>query len=215
MTRALRLLVGLVLAGLVAGCGADSVWAPEEEVQRAAYSTSGPPTVTLLTMVSNVNGSGGHSALVIDGAQRLVFDPAGSWHHPLVPERNDVLYGMTPQLYQFYMDYHARETYHVVVQEVAVTPEQAARLSALVQGYGPVARANCTRSISDVLSQTPGFEGLGRTWFPNRLRDEFATLPGVRQTQVFDDDSDDNLELLQAQARAARTREIAAQIAGN
>ena len=215
MNPALRLATGLVLVGLLAGCVAEEVWAPEEAVQRAAYVPDGPPRVTLMTMVSNTNGSGGHSALMIDGAQRVLFDPAGSWHHPLVPERNDVLFGMSPQLYGFYMDYHARETYHVVVQELAVTPEQAAHLSALVQSEGPVPRANCTRSISDVLNQTPGFEGLDRTWFPNRLRQQFASLPGVTEQIVYDDDSDDNLELLQAQARAARSQEIAAALAAN
>jgi hypothetical protein len=215
MSGSFRLLAALALSILVAGCGGEEVWAPEAEVQRAAYSPDGPPSVTLLTMVSNVNGSGGHSALVIDGAQRLVFDPAGSWHHPMVPERNDVLFGMSPQLFDFYMDYHARETYRVVVQEVPVTPAQAGRLSALVQSAGPVPRANCTRAIAGVLRETPGFERLGQTWFPNRLRDDFAALPGVAETVVYDDDSDDNLELLQAQARAARTRDIAAQVTGN
>ena len=209
MSGRVRLPVALALAALVAGCTGEAVWAPEAEVQRAAYSPDGPPRLSLLTMVSNVNDSGGHTALVVDGAQRLMFDPAGSWHHPLVPERNDVLFGMSPQLYDFYMDYHARETYRVVVQEVPITSEQAARLSTLVQSAGPVPRANCTRAIAGVLRETPGFEGLGQTWFPNRLRNDFAALPGVTETVVYDDDSDDNLELLQAQARAARTREIA------
>jgi hypothetical protein len=215
MTGVLRLVAGLALVSLVAGCMPEEVWAPEAEVQRASYSTSGQPTVTLLTMVSNSNGSGGHSALVIDGAQRLVFDPAGSWHHPLVPERNDVLYGMSPQLFDFYMDYHARETYHVVVQEVAVTPAQAAALSAAVQSYGPVPQARCTRSISTVLSQTPGFESIRATWFPVNLSEQFAQLAGVTEERVFDDDSDDNLELLQAQARAAQSLAVAREVAAN
>jgi hypothetical protein len=34
--------------------------------------------------------------------------------------------------------------------------------------------------------------------------DNFGRLSGVRETRVYDDDSDDNLELLQAQARAAQ-----------
>ncbi|MBF9059708.1 hypothetical protein HKCCSP123_10995 [Rhodobacterales bacterium HKCCSP123] len=213
MTGVLRLLAGLALVSLVAGCVAEEVWAPEAEIEQASYSTSGPPTVRLLTMVSNVNGSGGHSALVIDGAERLVFDPAGSWHHPLVPERNDVLYGMSPQLYGFYMDYHARETYHILVQELQVTAEQAAALSAAVQSYGAVPSARCTRAISTVLAQTPGFQGIRATWFPVNLSEQFASLPGVAESRVYDDDSDDNLELLQAQARAELSREIAAEAA--
>jgi hypothetical protein len=215
MNAILRLLAGLALVSLVAGCVAEEVWAPEAEIQQATYSTSGPPTVRLLTMVSNTNGSGGHSALVIDGAERVVFDPAGSWHHPLVPERNDVLYGMSPQLFGFYMDYHARETYHVLVQELEVTPEQAAALSAAVQSNGAVPPARCTRAISTVLAQTPGFQGIRATWFPVNLSEQFATLPGVTESRVYDDDSDDNLELLQAQARAELSREIANQSTSN
>lgn len=195
---------GVLLAALMAlsACGAESVWAPEEAVARAAYVPEGPATVTLLTAINNRSGSGGHSALLIDGAQRLLFDPAGSWHHPNVPERNDVLYGMSPQLFGFYMDYHARETYHMVVQEVEVSPEVAAQLSRAVQEYGAVSQAQCALSISRILSATPGFESVGTGWFPNRMMNRFEELPGVRTSQVFDDDSDDNLELLQAQGRA-------------
>lgn len=215
MSLILRLVTGLALVGLVAGCVAEEVSAPQAEIEAASYATSGPPTVRLLTMVSNRNGSGGHSALVIDGAERLVFDPAGSWHHPLVPERNDVLFGMSPQLFGFYMDYHARETYHVLVQEMPVTPEQAAALSRAVQAHGAVPQARCARSISTLLSGVPGFETIRPTWFPVNLSEQFAELSGVIEDRVYDDDSDDNLELLQAQARAARTREIAAAAASD
>jgi hypothetical protein len=215
MKSLLRLCAALALAGALAGCAAEEVWAPEEAVQRAAYSPGGSPTVTLVTMISNSSGSGGHSALIIDGAQRVVFDPAGSWHHPQVPERNDVLYGMSPTLMGYYMDYHARETYHVVLQEVDVTPATAASLIASVQSYGAVPQAQCSLSISRVLSRTPGFESIGTSWYPVRTMNRFGELPGVRESQIFDDDSDDNLELLQAQARAELTQDIAAGIAAN
>jgi hypothetical protein len=59
-------------------------------------------------MLRSETGTGAHSALVVDdGTQRLLFDPAGGWFHPAAPERNDVLYG-------FYLQWHARETHHVV-----------------------------------------------------------------------------------------------------
>jgi len=206
----LALCLGLVACGEVA-----AVNAPDDVIQRAAYQPSGGPTVTLMTMISNSNGSGGHSALMIDGVQRLVFDPAGSWHHPNVPERNDVLYGMQPVLFGYYMDYHARETYHVVVQEVDVTPAVAAQLALAVQQAGPVARANCARSISAILSQTQGFETISQGWFPVRMMEQFGEIPGVRTDRIYDDDSDDNLELLQAQARAEISRQIAAANADN
>lgn len=215
MKQLLRVFAALAMAGAVSGCVAESVWAPDAVVSSAAYRPAGGPTVTLVTMISNTNGSGGHSALIIDGAQRLLFDPAGSWHHPLVPERNDVLYGMGEPFMGFYMDYHARETYHVVLQEIDVTPEVAAQLSQAVQGYGAVPQAQCSLSISRVLSRTPGFESVGTNWFPARTMDRFGRLPGVRERRIYDDDSDDNLELLQAQARAAQSVAIAQDVARN
>ncbi len=218
MSLLVRLATALTLCVGLTACVADSVYAPDDVVQRAAYLPPvqpGAATVTLLTMISNSNGSGGHSALVIDGAQRLVFDPAGSWHHPSVPERNDVLYGMQPQLFGYYMDYHARESYHVVVQEVDVTPDVAAQLATAVQQAGPVPRAQCSRSISTILAQTPGFEAVSQGWFPARMMAQFENIPGVRTTRVYDDDSDDNLELLQAQARAAYSQQISAELAAD
>jgi hypothetical protein len=54
---ALALLLGL------AACAAEPVWAPDEVVSQARYVPSGPAKIQLLTMISNRNGSGGHSAL--------------------------------------------------------------------------------------------------------------------------------------------------------
>lgn len=205
MRRRLSLIAALTAVTLLAACDAQSVWAPDEEiaVAQARFDPSGPPTVTLITMINNRTGSGGHSALMIDGAERVLFDPAGSWHHPTVPERNDVLYGMSPQLYGFYVDYHARETFHVVEQSVTVTPEIAARLIQAVESYGAVPSARCSIAVSGILSSTPGFAGISQNLFPHRTMEQMALLPGVSENRIYDDDSDDNYELLNAQARRA------------
>ena len=210
--RRAYLALGLLLG--LAACAGEAVWAPDEAVARARYEPPGSPTITLYTMISNRSGAGGHLALMIDGEQRLLFDPAGTWRHPAAPERNDVIYGMTPQLLDFYTDYHARETYHIVAQELDVTPEVAAQLSRLVQEYGAVPKAQCTISITRMLQQVPGFESIGTSWFPRRAMDAFAELPGVRTTRIFDDDSDNNREILGRQAatelRLLRVAEIVA-----
>ncbi|MEM1272224.1 MAG: hypothetical protein AAGF88_00320 [Pseudomonadota bacterium] len=201
-----RAFAALLVAVTLAGCAAEEIWAPDDAVARAAYAAPGPMRVTLLTAISNRSGAGGHSALLIDGQQRVLYDPAGSWWHPDIPERNDVLFGMSPTYFDFYMDYHARETYHVVVQTVEISPEIAAALIAGVQAQGASPRAYCAHSISSVLSNTPGFESVGVSLFPGAIMRRFEDLPGVETTQVFDDDSDDNIELLQAQARQARSQ---------
>jgi hypothetical protein len=205
----MRPVLALGLALGLAACAAEEVWAPDEVVSQARYVPSGPAKIQLLTMISNRNGSGGHSALLIDGPERVLFDPAGSWRHPMAPERNDVIYGMSPQLYDFYMDYHARETYHVVVQELDVSPGQAAALIELVEAYGPVPPAQCSAAVSSVLRQVPGFEAMSRNLFPTRTMAQFATIPGVRERRIYDDDADDNYELLNAQAAAAARLEEA------
>jgi hypothetical protein len=128
----------------------------------------------------------------------------------MAPERNDVIYGMSPQLYDFYMDYHARETYHVVVQELDVSARQAAALIELVEAYGPVPPAQCSAAVSSVLRQVPGFESDVAQPFPDPHDGAVRAIPGVRESRIYDDDSDDNYELLNAQAAAAARLEQAA-----
>lgn len=213
MLRRAVLALGLLLG--LAACAAEPVWAPDDAVARARFEPVGPPTVTLYTMVSNRSGAGGHSALMIDGDQRLLFDPAGTWHHPAAPERNDVIFGMSPQLLGFYIDYHARETYHVVAQQVEVSPEVAAQLSRAVQEHGAVPKAQCSLSVSSILRQVPGWDHIGQSYFPVRTMNAFGEIPGVRSEQIFDDDSDNNTEMLARQARAeVRAQEVAAALGG-
>ncbi len=212
MFRRAIMALGLVLG--LAACGAEPIWAPDEAVARARYVAPGGPTVTLLTMINNRSGSGGHSALMIDGEQRLLFDPAGTWHHPNAPERNDVFFGMGPQLFDFYMDYHARETYHVVVQELEISPAVAAQLSQAVLTNGAVPKAQCSLSISRILGQVQGWEHIQPSYFPNRTMESFASIPGVQTSRVYDDDSDNNLEILARQAREAANNAAAAEILG-
>ncbi len=196
-----RLVLSLVVPLLLGACTAESVWAPEEAVQRANYSHSGPTTITLFTMINNRSNQGAHSALMINGSQRVLFDPAGSWWHRAAPERNDLHYGIQPALLKFYVDYHARETFHVVTQTVEVTPEVAEKALQLAKGYGAVPKAFCGRSTSDILGQLPGFEAVGRSFYPGRIMDDFAKVPGVKTQRIYDDDSDNNSAVLSEQNR--------------
>jgi hypothetical protein len=196
----LRLVLGLTVALGLAGCGAQPVWAPEEAVQAARHTTDAPPSITLYTVVNKSSGSGAHSAILVNGSERVIFDPAGTWHHPRLPERNDVHFGMTDRALAFYIDYHARKTYDVVEQTVEVSPEVAELVLAQVKAYGAVPKAMCTQATSSVLRATPGFEAMPSTWFPKRLADAFAEVPGVRTRVITDDDDDSNHGVLLVQA---------------
>ena len=104
-----RILLALAALLTLAACGsAEPKWAPDKAVAEARYQAPGPKTITLFTVLSTRNGSGAHAGLMINGSQRVMFDPAGTWYHPSVPERNDVHFGMTPKMVDFYIDYHVK-----------------------------------------------------------------------------------------------------------
>ena len=165
--------------------------APAEEVARFRYVANDPPYIALVTNVNTRSGSGDHSALIINGSERVVFNPAGTWRHPKAPERNDLHYGFSEGMRDWFIDYHARETYRVEIQSIDVSLEAADRAIAAAAAEGPVGPARCTLSITDVLRQTPGFEEFPRVILPNRAKRAFATYPGVT-TEVFTDDSPDD-----------------------
>lgn len=190
-----RAFLALCALFFVVGCSADTVWAPDEDVARVAYSHDGPPRLTLFTMINNTSGNGGHSSLMINSNQRIIFDPAGSFKHPTLPERNDVVFGITPQVADVYTRYHARQTWHVKVQELDVTPEVAARVSQLALNYGAVPSAMCAQSTSSILAQVFPNQ-VSTTWYPVKLAASFATVPGVRQQVLREFDDDDNGKVL-------------------
>lgn len=183
-----------LLAGLSACAPADIVVAPLEVVEAKAFRAAGPPSITVITMVSNRSGSGGHSALMINGSQRVIFDPAGSFKHETVPERRDVLYGISPAVLQGYKSAHARSTYHVVSQTMEVTPQQAETALKAAEAYGAVAQAFCTQATTGVLRQVPGFEGIQQTFYPTNLMNQIAKRPGVVTDKYFEDDEGGILE---------------------
>ncbi|SEL24448.1 hypothetical protein [Roseovarius nanhaiticus] len=194
--RAIIMAFCAVLA--LAGCAAPpGVWATDEAVARAAYRHDGPPRLTLFTMLNNSTGSGAHTSLMINGSQRVIWDPAGSFKHETIPERNDVVFGVTPMVEDVYTRFHARKTFHVRIQRLDVTAEQAERAMQLARAYGPVPQAQCARSTSSILAQIFPSQ-IGQTWFPRALADEFATIPGVTEETLYEYDSDDNSKVLAA-----------------
>ncbi|QYZ68980.1 hypothetical protein [Neotabrizicola shimadae] len=200
----IRLALSLLALVTLVACGAESVYAPDDVVARAAYVDPGPKTITLYTVINNRSQEGAHSALMINGSQRVLFDPAGSWFNRHAPERNDVIFGMTPTLESFFDDYHARETFRVRKQTVVVTPEQAEIAIQRALQEGPVPQARCAWSTSDVLSGVPGFESIPRTLSPKKLSKSFAKLPGiVEDVEIRDEDPDERGALLNAQNTGA------------
>ncbi len=182
------LLASLLCATMLAGCAEKGKESPQAQIEAGIYAHSDQPKLTLITMINNRSGAGGHTALLVQGDQSVIFDPAGTFEHEQVPERGDVLYGMSPQWIQIYKSAHARSNFHVVSQEFDVTPAQAARAMQLVQARGPVPSALCASATSGILKEIPGFQSIKQGFYPLKLMAQVEELPGVKTTRYFEDD---------------------------
>ncbi len=192
----------------LSACAGDNKWATDAQMAAplAHYVAAPPRTITLFTVQSTRNGSGAHAGLLINASEQVMFDPAGTWYHPYLPERGDVHYGVSPKMISFYIDYHARETFNVIEQTVVVTPEVAELVKQRAEAYGSVPSAQCAHSVSSILRGVPGFEAISGTWYPNKLMKEFGQLPGVTRKVITDDDADNNHGVLMVQAEQPVTQ---------
>jgi hypothetical protein len=200
MRRLLLCLAGLFM---LAACTAEPVWAPDDAVARARYVSPEPPSITLFTVLNNTSNAGEHSALMINASQQAIFDPAGTWRHPMLPERNDVHFGMSPRMVDFYIDYHARENFRVVQQTVFVTPEVAELALQRVLAHGAVPKAQCAQATSSILRGLPGFSSIPSTFGPKKVMRAFGALPGVTERVILDTDANQNHGVLLIQAQQA------------
>jgi hypothetical protein len=180
------MLRALALAALVAltACGADRIWADDQAVMQARYVAPEPRSVTLFTVISERGGNGAHSSLLINGSEQVLFDPAGSMKMSSVPERHDVLYGMTPRMVNVYIDYHVRPTFRLTEQTRIVSDDVAELILARVKANGSVPKAHCANSISGLLHDIPGFEDISQTYSPLKLSQMFGAYPNVSMRMV-------------------------------
>lgn len=187
----LRIAAVLCAALFLTACSGEKIWAPDDKVAAARYVAPRPTTITLFTGINDRNGTGAHSGLLINGSQRVLFDPAGTWTHPAAPERNDVFFGMTDRILAFYRDYHARdsetEKFHQIEQTIEVSPEIAELILQKALANGAVPKAHCAQSISSLLRTVPGFESLPQTYYPKKLAEGFRQLPGVTERIITEE----------------------------
>lgn len=191
-----RAFLAASLPAALAACGVETVWDTDEAIRRARYVSSEPPSITLLTVIGIPRGEGGHSALMFNGSQRVIYDGAGSWRHPFIPERGNVLYGITDNFKAFYLDYHARETYWVAEDSVPVSREVADLGIRSAEQHGPARRSFCAVEAGRILSRVPGFEAAPTGFSPLRLRNWFLTLPNVTSKRHFSGDPANNHNVL-------------------
>ncbi len=195
MNRFLRIFSAILMMSSLAACAVNKDNASDEEIRSVAYSGGGQPKLTLYTMVSNDTGSGAHTSLLVNGSQTVAWDPAGSFRGNGVVARGDVVYGMSPKMVDYYTRYHARETYHVIIQELNVSPEVAEQALRTVTGYGAVPQSQCALSTSAILRTLPGFEGISSTYYPKKLYEQFAKYNPTRK-ELWEYDADDKSKVL-------------------
>jgi len=195
-----RLACLLASLALLAGCAGteEPKWASDADVARARYVDDGPPSITLITVISNATGGGAHSALLLNADERILLDPAGTWYPRPLPERNDVHFGISDPVVDFYIDYHTRVTFHTIFQKVEVSPEVARRAKALAEAHGAVPKAQCAISIGRILDGVPGFENAPNGFSPKALMRYFDTIAGVTRDEFRDFDDDDNSGVIAA-----------------
>jgi hypothetical protein len=174
----------------LAGCAAapTGTQATDDQIASVAYRAPGAATLTLITMINNTSGSGAHTALMINGSQRVIFDPAGSFRNDRVMRRADVMYGVSPAVLAAYKGAHSRAAFHMVLQTVEVTPSQAETAMRLAIARGSVASAQCSASTSALLAQVQGFENIKSSLFPKKLMEQMEQYPGVITERYYEDD---------------------------
>lgn len=176
---------------LLAACSTKpTVFEPSAVVAQAVRPNTGVPLLELFTSFNVGSNNGAHSALFIHADQRVVFDPAGTFAHPQLPEQHDVIFGMSDSARKVFVDYHTRATFWTTLQSFQVPASTAAFVLREVRKAGPVSDAFCTRSISTILAAAPGMPAQIRTtWFPNNLHDQLLGVPGVQREEFrqFDD----------------------------
>ncbi|MGR3722659.1 hypothetical protein [Abyssibius alkaniclasticus] len=187
------ILAFVVLAGLSA-CSINRTTATPAEVSAAAFVNPAPPFVAVLTMMNSKSDFGEHSALVINGSQMVIYDPAGSFQEERVGlvRAEDVIYGVRPEIVDYYNSYHARNGYYVRMQRLDITAEEAEVLIAKAEARGAVPQLVCANATSDILNDLPRFSSINNTYFPGAVMRRFGRIEGVETTDIIEDDIGQN-----------------------
>lgn len=190
---AIRNLIPILFAAHILAACADTGEAPISRAVAARYVPDGPSYVEVITMINNKSGFAEHTGIIISGSQTVLYDPAGTFRYEKLPRRQDVFYGLTPRFGRYYKRYHARFDYHLEIQRVPVTLEEADALIASAEKRGATRQLFCARSASDVLNDVPTFAHVKESFFPRSILNDVARISGVTTSYVYEDDVGQNL----------------------
>ncbi len=192
MKRREFLISAATFAALSACTKPEYTRATQSEVRAAYYHSDAPPSISLLNMVNENTDSSEHAGLLINGSQRVLYDPAGDYWVKGRPRKDDIHYGMTDQWVRQYESFHARLGYYVLKQTIYVDQAVADLAIRKAQEKGETYHTQCASSITWVLRQLPGFSSIPQTMFPDHLRNSFARLPNLKVEYFYEDDVGQN-----------------------
>jgi len=161
----------------------------------AAFALGACAEHDLVSMMSTSRDQGAHSALLVNGSQVVIYDPAGSYKHPSTPERGDLHYGITPVMEEVFKRFHARDSHYVQEQKLFVDRAMADAVIARIETQGPSPKMFCAISIADVLNDFDKFGDVPRSFFPGALTKSFAAMPGVQTTYTRESDVGKTIDL--------------------
>lgn len=173
-------LLALCLAGLISLAGCAGVFrnlAPSER-ETARYVSHTPPEIALFTVILGKRGV--HSALMVNGDHRIVYDPAGGWRDHDGLSDGDMRYAMSPQRLAQYLAYNTRRGRQVIIHRRAVPVEVANQAIELMESRRPFPSGFCALATGRVLARLPGLDVLPETFGPIRLMRAFAAEGDVR-----------------------------------
>ncbi len=176
--RFFKAILAAAALSLLAAC-AEHLVADPADLARARHVSDEQPYVALMTMVNRSSGNGAHSALVINASERVIYDPAGTFHHDTMPETGDVHFGATDRMLSYYERFHARFSHYVHIQRVNVSAEIAELIFRRTKEMGAQPKLFCTQATTRILREVPGFTHIEPTFYPENLREDFAAIPGV------------------------------------
>ncbi len=187
----LKNLIVILMMTVLAAC-ADHENDDPVMVAAKAYVSDEPPYVELLTMVNESGDFGEHSGILINASQTVLYDPAGSFRYPELARARDIHYGMSPRMVDYYKRYHARFGYYVVSQRVYLTAEEAEFLFQKANEIGTTGQLRCGLSASSVLNALPRFSGVPTTYWPGKIMEAMAEIPGVETGYTYERDVGQN-----------------------
>ena len=99
---------------------------------------------------------------------------------------------MTPRFVDYYERYHARFSHYAQSQKIVISRSTADQIIANAKAEGRTPKLFCSLSTADVLRPVQPFTQVTKSFFPEALRKDFARIPGVENSFVYESDAGQN-----------------------